>query len=253
VTIDAVTQTLPLSGVSQLLLAMGGGADSVSIGAGVPAITIAGGAGRDTIISAADFSVIRGGKGRDLLIARGANIGVFGGKGADTLGAGHNSGVSLFGGGGADVFLNAGGSGDLIDGGAGLNLAQLNTGDIMDNIFEIYDPNPLSATPALATDTVSGALQIFGTTGDDNIELSTDGSGNLLINGSSPTPEAGLTGILLAGGLGNDTLTVDPSVLLPVTLRGGQGNDSLTGGGGDNVIAGGAGSDTLVGGREPIF
>jgi len=76
------------------------------------------------------------------------------------------------------------------------------------------------------------------------------GNLSVVINGGTPqlVPEAGLDGVLLAGGLGDDTLVAESSVLLPVTLRGAKGNDSLVGGGGDNVIVGGAGSDTLVGG-----
>lgn len=52
--------------------------------------------------------------------------------------------------------------------------------------------------------------------------------------------------IYFNGGAGNDTITVDSSVDLPVTLIGGDGEDVLVGGSGTNRIAGGRGNDTIT-------
>jgi hypothetical protein len=46
---------------------------------------------------------------------------------------------------------------------------------------------------------------------------------------------------------GNDRLTVAVSVAFPATLLGGNGNDTLSGAGGDDTIDGGIGSDVLAG------
>lgn len=51
-----------------------------------------------------------------------------------------------------------------------------------------------------------------------------------------------------AGG-GDDQVTVAKDVPVPVTMRGGGGNDSLLGGAGPDKLIGGAGNDRLVGGR----
>jgi hypothetical protein len=46
---------------------------------------------------------------------------------------------------------------------------------------------------------------------------------------------------------GDDQISVAPSVSIPVTLRGGTGNDVLVGGSGPDSLNGGAGGDKLVG------
>jgi RTX calcium-binding nonapeptide repeat (4 copies) len=49
-----------------------------------------------------------------------------------------------------------------------------------------------------------------------------------------------------AGG-GNDSAIISPKIQIPVTLRGGPGNDRLFGGGANDKLVGGAGKDTLTG------
>ncbi|MCA9125996.1 MAG: DNRLRE domain-containing protein, partial [Planctomycetales bacterium] len=58
----------------------------------------------------------------------------------------------------------------------------------------------------------------------------------------------GVERILFEGGSGNDTVTIDPSVTVPVSLSGGAGNDVLIGGSGNDLIEGGLGNDRLQGG-----
>jgi hypothetical protein len=57
-----------------------------------------------------------------------------------------------------------------------------------------------------------------------------------------------------AGG-GNDTVTVAREIPIPVTLRGGPGQDRLVGGGADDRLVGGSGDDTLIGraGNDSLF
>lgn len=54
---------------------------------------------------------------------------------------------------------------------------------------------------------------------------------------------------------GNDQIRVSPSVSIPVTLRGGAGEDILVGGSGPDSLSGGAGRDKLVGhsGNDALF
>jgi hypothetical protein len=54
---------------------------------------------------------------------------------------------------------------------------------------------------------------------------------------------------------GDDQIRVSPSVSIPVTLRGGTGDDILVGGSGPDSLSGGSGRDKLVGraGSDAIF
>ncbi len=58
----------------------------------------------------------------------------------------------------------------------------------------------------------------------------------------------GVERIFFSGGSGNDKITVDASVTVPVQMFGGAGNDILIGGSGPDVLAGGIGNDVLNGG-----
>lgn len=56
-----------------------------------------------------------------------------------------------------------------------------------------------------------------------------------------------VAGFQVNAGSGNDSIVVSREVLVPVTLRGGAGNDLLIGGAGPDKLIGGAGDDRLVG------
>ena len=58
----------------------------------------------------------------------------------------------------------------------------------------------------------------------------------------------GIEAIFFDGGDGDDVLTIDSSVAIPVLVAAGEGNDRITGGDGDDRIFGGDGNDTLTGG-----
>jgi len=88
--------------------------------------------------------------------------------------------------------------------------------------------------------------------GDNNVVVSRDIAGHLLVNGTtvegSPTV-ADTDLIRVNGGDGNDVITLDEAngVLPAAELNGGDGNDTLTGGSGDDVISGQSGNDSLFG------
>ena len=139
---------------------------------------------------------------------------------------------------------------------------------------------------ALAAAEGSINVVLAGSSGDDRItiELSADGRSYeiasatpLEVGGTVCThPEKRAEALLceastIAGfevntGAGNDTVTLGRTVPVPATIRGGEGDDVLTGGvgndkliggpgddelngrGGDDVLIGGSGDDTLNGG-----
>ncbi|MFO0852382.1 MAG: Ig-like domain-containing protein [Gemmataceae bacterium] len=103
-------------------------------------------------------------------------------------------------------------------------------------------PNP--SDPA-KTDLVVG-----GTPCGDEIELRAKRGGavRVTIDGRSHGVFAPTGRLVVYGQGGDDELTVDDCVTLPAWLYGGDGNDRLTGGRGNDVLVGGDGNDRLVGG-----
>lgn len=57
-----------------------------------------------------------------------------------------------------------------------------------------------------------------------------------------------IAGFEVNAGGGNDSVTVAREISIPVTMRGGAGNDTLVGGSGPDKLLGGPGDDRLVGG-----
>jgi Ca2+-binding RTX toxin-like protein len=66
---------------------------------------------------------------------------------------------------------------------------------------------------------------------------------------------AAIGGFEVNGGGGSDSITISSKVLIPVTLRGGPGDDTLRGGGGADKIVGGIDNDSLFGrgGNDSLF
>lgn len=102
--------------------------------------------------------------------------------------------------------------------------------------------NPVSASRSL---TISGSdfaedIRIEPGRRAGTVRVMTNG----LFSGEFLTPRR-ITVNLLGG---NDRLTVDRRVRVPVEAYGGDGNDSLVGGSGRDILVGGAGRDSLRGG-----
>jgi hypothetical protein len=288
INIDGQSQTFTKTSLGTFAIMLGDGNDTLSVGAGVPAVSILGGSGNSSIIAGSASATIRSGTGNDFIVSSGrassikANGGnddlvadakvetIKGGHGIDTIDP-LKGGDSLRGGGGTSFFLDSGAKHpDTINGGSGLSFAQYNPADAMSNIFQLIDPPaPLgsdaiesggaaaSVAPADAgtvTSSVSdGELKIVGSTGNDTISLTTDGTNiDISADGSTltPVPLAGLSDILVNGRGGNNSISVASGITLPATLHGHHGADTLMGGGGDNVLIGGGGDDSLVGGAD---
>ena len=102
------------------------------------------------------------------------------------------------------------------------------------------------------TDPTQTALFVGGTAGDDTIRVIQQGkTGNyeVTVNGQSKGVFAPTGRIIIFGQAGNDSIDVPNSVLLPVEMYGGEGDDTMNGGGGDDLIVGDAGNDVLAGGQ----
>ncbi|MGY8705440.1 calcium-binding protein [Bradyrhizobium sp. 18BD] len=103
---------------------------------------------------------------------------------------------------------------------------------------------------------VTGQLTIFGDTANNGVVISRDKSGRILINnghvktvGGEPTVD-NTSGIDIFGQSGNDTITVNEchGPMPAVHIFGGDGNDKITGGSGNDLLFGQAGDDVIKGG-----
>ena len=114
------------------------------------------------------------------------------------------------------------------------------------------------AAPANAATTASfsaGTLSVNGDSLDNNITISRNAAGNILVNGGAisvvgGTPTVANTSKIQVFGLGgNDVVTLSEvnGALPSANLFGGAGNDTLTGGSGGDQLFGQAGNDTLLG------
>lgn len=109
----------------------------------------------------------------------------------------------------------------------------------------------------------AGILSVFGDSQDNNITVSRDAAGKLLVNGGAVSilggtaTVANTAQIQVFGQAGNDTITLSETngALPAASLFGGAGNDVLTGGSGNDLLFGQAGNDTLLGkgGNDLLF
>ncbi|HEX5497962.1 MAG TPA: calcium-binding protein, partial [Thermomicrobiales bacterium] len=112
-----------------------------------------------------------------------------------------------------------------------------------------------SAQAATTATFSNGVLNVNGDSLDNNIAISRDAAGRILVNGGAVaviggTPTVANTSLIQAFGLGgNDTIAISEvnGALPKANLFGGAGNDVLTGGSGNDQLFGQAGNDTLLG------
>jgi len=109
----------------------------------------------------------------------------------------------------------------------------------------------------------TGVLTVFGDALDNNIVISRNAAGTILVNGGAVpilggTATVANTSLIQGfGQAGNDTITLNESngALPAAQLFGGAGNDVLTGGSGNDLLFGQSGNDTLLGkgGNDFLF
>jgi Ca2+-binding RTX toxin-like protein len=101
----------------------------------------------------------------------------------------------------------------------------------------------------------AGILSTLGDSLNNNITVSRDAAGKLLVNGGAVkvlggTPTVANTSLIqVFGQAGNDTITLNEAngALPRANLFGGAGNDTITGGSGSDMLFGQADNDTLLG------
>jgi Ca2+-binding RTX toxin-like protein len=109
--------------------------------------------------------------------------------------------------------------------------------------------------PAVTASFSLGFLTVFGDALDNNIIISRDAAGKILVNSGAVTIKGGTPTVAntsliqVFGQGGNDTVTLNEAngALPRAFLFGGSGNDTITGGSGNDMIFGQAGNDQLFG------
>ncbi len=100
----------------------------------------------------------------------------------------------------------------------------------------------------------TGVLAETGDNRGDTITTNRNAAGQIFVNGGAVSIDGGqptldnTKEIVVSGGNGDDTISLDNAALPPAQLFGGNGNDVLTGGSGADQLFGGNGNDTLNGG-----
>jgi Ca2+-binding RTX toxin-like protein len=108
---------------------------------------------------------------------------------------------------------------------------------------------PPGAGPSVTASISNGTLTVNGTSGIDTIAFSPSSKGlNVIGNGKTVggSPFNNVKRITINGLDGDDRLD-GSNLAFPLTINGGNGNDTLIGGSGDDNLAGGAGDDALFG------
>ena len=254
-------KTLPVRDVRRLVLHLGSGNDSASLGTSVrlPSL-IFGHDGHDKIQAGAGPSAIFGGNGDDLLRGGAGNDVIIGGSGGDRLLGnkgndrliGNDGSDRLQGGYGHDV-LRGGLADDIVVGGHGNDRLFGNGGNDRlignsgnDRLFGGAEHDVLRG--GLANDIIVGGPgndKLFGNSGNDRL-VGNDGNDRLLGGFGHDVLRGGLTDDIIVGGHGNDRLFGDSG---NDKLIGNSGNDRLMGGSEHDVLRGGLANDIIVGGH----
>jgi Ca2+-binding RTX toxin-like protein len=237
----------------------GDGVDVVDYSVRTAALTITVGAGSaddgeqgegDTI--EADVENVTGGSGNDTIDASAASLvqhTLVGGLGNDVL-IGSDLDDHLYGGAGNDT-LQGGSGNDILEGGDGNDILQGGAGD------DTIKGGGLNCPTAVPAGCVAATPANIGINTVDYSERSSAVTVDLSVAGGNG--ESGENDTLsdircIRGGKGDDTLTGDANDNIiwggdgNDTIKGGDGNDALYGEAGDDDIAGEGGNDYLSGG-----
>jgi VCBS repeat-containing protein len=105
--------------------------------------------------------------------------------------------------------------------------------------------------------TYGEAFEIVGSPQRDKLKLTKVNNRTLVLMGNIGSRTirqafsyTGVERIVVHLGAGDDSLTVDAKIKVPLLVVGGEGNDSIKAGGGAAVLIGGLGADTLSGGSR---
>lgn len=277
---DAVTIDTGVSQFIQVTIFGGDGADTLTGGDGLDSIN--GDAGADSLMGGLNNDTLNGGDDADTLLGQAGNDSLDGGAGNDSLDGGSND-DTLVGGIGADTL--SGGPGvdkaDYQDHTTALAIDLDNNADDgavgeADNVKnDIEQVDGGSGNDTITGDAASGAANetlmgnggndritggkgddyLYGGDGNDTLRAANDGDGADALYGEGGTNTADYSAKALPLTLSNDGIAndgqsgegdyIDSSMQ---QIKGGSGNDSITGSDGNNdTLYGGSGHDTLRG------
>jgi len=256
------------NGLANLInLTIDGGAGNDTITGGDGNDTLLGGAGNDIITGGRGNDSLLGGSGDDTFIwnpGDGSDI-VEGQDGTDTLvfnGANVNENISITANHGrvkfvrdvANITMDLNGIEHIdfnaLGGADNINVGDL-TGTGVTQVAIDLESQPGSGVGDGAADSVT----VNGTNGSDNIQVA-GAAGSVTVVGLPATVTlAGSEGandrLIVEGGAGNDVITAAglAAGVIGLTIDGGAGNDTITGSQGNDTLMGGDGNDTVIGGR----
>jgi Ca2+-binding RTX toxin-like protein len=262
--------------IDSLVINGGAGNDTIDasrLHAGQVNLTINGGDGNDTITGSAGNDTVIGGRGNDVAsLGAGDDTFVWNpGEASDTVDGGAGNDTLLFNGANVNenIDISANGKGATLTrdvGGVTMNLTNIENIDVnalggadtvtvndLSKTAVKHVAIDLSATPGTGTgDGVADTVVINGTAGNDTINV-TDNNGVVTVTGLAT--DVTITGFeatdhLVINGLGGDDI-INAAGLgngMLLTANGGDGNDVLIGGTGNDTLSGGAGDDILIGG-----
>ena len=256
-----------------------GGNDLICGGTGDDEIDA--GAGGDVVYGEAGVDTLSGGSEDDTLSGDAGNDTLDGGAGVDRVVGG--SGADALSGGEGDDVLQAGAQPDVLHGGGGFDLADYprsapviaSIGDGA-NDGEAGEQDDIQADVEAirggsAADTLTGDAGANVLSGQGGADALAGGAGSDVVygGGGDDTLQGGAGADLLHGDAGSDLAVYPRSAPLSLSigngandgesgelddiqadverLRGGSGNDTLTGDGGPNIIHGAAGNDQITG------
>lgn len=250
------------SNVEAFVISLGDGDDALT-GAGnaatgnaafATALTVYGGAGNDTLRGGAGDDTLSGGAGNDTFVM-GA-----GPDGADALNGGPGTDTADYGARSAAITVTIDDVAD--DGAAGEadNIAtdiEILKGGLGDDLLT-GSGNADTIYGGPGNDAITGGPGndlLYGDAGDDTFDEGSSASGSDVLNGGAGIDTASYAGRSNAVTVVLDALANDgepgeaDKVMLDIeNVRGGSGNDTLTGSAIDNALAGGPGDDTIAGG-----
>jgi Ca2+-binding RTX toxin-like protein len=101
----------------------------------------------------------------------------------------------------------------------------------------------------LSATLVDGIVQVKGTSAADVIKISKSGSKVMVKVGatSKSFPAGSVDSIRIRALDGNDSITGNQKLKIPIVVYGGAGNDTINGSQGDDTLKGGEGTDSLTG------
>jgi PhoPQ-activated pathogenicity-related protein len=264
--------TFSISTVDRIFVLGGSGNDSIRVGGISLPVIMYGGDGNDTLTLTGTLgagSSFDGGNGANTIVGRNATTtwNITGSNAGNVGGVSFTNVQNLTGGTGADTFVFASGGSlsGVVQGGSGTNTV---TGPNSSNVWIVSALNAGS----LNGNTFAGIQNLKGGTAGDIFEFADtaaiagtinggNGKGNWLDYGAYTTDvtvnlstgaashTGGVTNIQnVRGGSGNDTITGNSQGNI---LLGGAGNDTIQGGSARSLLIGDTGADHLTGGSNP--